>query len=345
MKDTSTNKNSNSSLIRILLRKVQSNNLSDKEIQVLGQLKKEYPHVQSRKKISLAQLNRAVDRNRKAILQKGVGLPSSKERNPIRFNYIMAAVAAVMLLLLVFTLYNKIQSPAEASAQELVLNDHSDHRLTTEKNMKRVTLADGSMVFMNSGTSLSLRKGKFNAHTREVWLEEGEAFFQITRDTSRPFIVHTRNGVSTQVLGTSFNIKSYAELSDQVISVNTGKVQVMNARQEKIILEPDYKVSISGNDGSFTPGKTDAQSASDWRTGRIVLENASLKEVSFRLRQQYDIELVYDEDRFRNELIYTSFTTETPLQEVLVVLGKLLNADYTVDHTKVYLKKLADQQK
>ncbi len=119
----------------------------------------------------------------------------------------------------------------------------------------------------------------------------------------------------------------------------------MNERQEKIILEPDYKVSISGNDGAFTPGKTDAQSASDWRTGKILFENASLKEVSFRLRQQYDIELVYDEDKFKNELIYTSFTAETALQEVLVVLGKLLNADYTVDHTKVYLKKLADQQK
>lgn len=345
MKDTSTNKNSQSSLIRLLLRNVQRNNLSDKEIRVLRQLKKEYPYVQCRKKISRAQLNRAVDRNRKAILQKGVGLPSSKERKLIRFNYITGAIAAVVLLLLVFTLYNKIQSPGETSAQELVLNDHSDHQFITEKNMKKISLADGSTVYMNRSTTLSLKKGKFNAYTREVWLEEGEAFFQIIRDTSRPFIVHTRNGVNTQVLGTSFNIKSYAELSDQVISVNTGKVQVMNERQEKIILEPDYKVSISGNDGAFTPGKTDAQSASDWRTGKILFENASLKEVSFRLRQQYDIELVYDEDKFKNELIYTSFTAETALQEVLVVLGKLLNADYTVDHTKVYLKKLADQQK
>jgi len=345
MKEKRTSDNFKSSLIRVLLRKMQRNDLSDKEIRVLDQLKKEYSYVQGSKKISRAQLNRAVDRNRKAILRKGIGLPSSKERKPIRFNYITGAIAAVVLLFLVFTIYKTAQLPVDHAGQELVLNDHSDHRFITEKNMKKISLADGSTVYMNRNTTLSLRKGKFNAFTREVWMEEGEAFFQITRDTNRPFIVHTRNGVSTQVLGTSFNIKSYAELSDQVISVNTGKVQVMNARQEKIILEPNYKVSISGKDGGFTPGTTDAQSASDWRTGRIVFENASLKEVSFRLRQQYDIELVYDEDRFRNELIYTSFTTETPLQEVLVVLGKLLNADYTVDHTKIYLKKLADQQK
>ncbi len=195
---------------------------------------------------------------------------------------------------------------------------------------------------MNRGTSLSIRKGKFNAYTREVWLEEGEAFFQVTRDPGRPFVVHTRGGVSTRVLGTSFNIKSYAELSEQVISVNTGKVQVMNAKQEKIILEPNYKVTISRNDGNFATGKTNAQSMSAWRTGKIAFENATLKEVSFRLKQHYDIELVYDENKFGNELIFTSFTTETTLQEVLVILGKLLNAECIQDNTKIYLKKYED---
>jgi len=56
------------------------------------------------------------------------------------------------------------------------------------------------------------------------------------------------------------------------------------------------------------------------------------------LRQHYDIELVYDENTFRDELIYTSFTTETALQEVLIVLGKLLNADYTENGTIIYLR-------
>ena len=343
MKDKPTNENSNSSLIRVLLRKIEKNDLSEKEKRMLGQLKSGYHPVNGRKKISREQLNRAVERNRTAILLKSMGSTSSKERKHIRFNYIIGTAAAVVFLLLVFTLSNTLQPPIEGSGQELVLNDNADHRLTTDKNMKRITLADGSTVYMNRGTSLSLRKGKFSAYTREVWLEEGEAFFQVTSDPGRPFVVHTRNGISTQVLGTSFNIKSYAELSDQVISVNTGKVQVMNARQEKIILEPNYKVSISGDDGSFTSGKTDAQSVSDWKTGKIAFENASLKEVSFRLRQHYDIELVYDEDTFRNELIYTSFTTATPLQEVITVLGKLLNAEYTQVNRKIYLRKLADQ--
>jgi len=339
------NENSNSSLIRTLLRKIEKNDLSEKEKRMLGQLKSEYHPADGRKKISRAQLNRAVERNRTAILLKSMGSTSSKERKHVRFNYIIGTAAAVVLLLLVYTLYNTLQSPIESSGQKLVWNDNANHRLTTDKNMKRITLADGSTVYMNRGTSLSLRKGKFNAYTREVWLEEGEAFFQVARNPGRPFVVHTRGGISTRVLGTSFNIKSYAELSEQVISVNTGKVQVMNAKQEKIILEPNYKVSISGDDGNFVSGKTNAQSMSDWKTGKIAFENASLKEVSFRLRQHYDVELVYDENKFGNELIYTSFTTETPLQEVLIILGKLLNAECTQDSTKIYLRKYEDQQK
>ncbi|HCC86331.1 MAG: Anti-feci sigma factor, fecr [Proteiniphilum acetatigenes] len=336
------NENSNSSLIRALLRKIEKNDLSEKEKRMLGQLKSGYHPANGRKKISRAQLKRAVERNRTAILLKSMGSTSSKERKQVRFNYIVGTVAAAVLFLLVFTLYNTLQSPIESPGQELVWNDNADHRLTTDKNMKRITLADGSTVYMNRGTSLSIRKGKFNAYTREVWLEEGEAFFQVTRDPGRPFVVHTRGGVSTRVLGTSFNIKSYAELSEQVISVNTGKVQVMNAKQEKIILEPNYKVTISRNDGNFATGKTNAQSMSAWRTGKIAFENATLKEVSFRLKQHYDVELVYDENKFGNELIFTSFTTETTLQEVLVILGKLLNAECIQDNTKIYLKKYED---
>ena len=154
MKDKPTNENSNSSLIRVLLRKIEKNDLSEKEKRMLSLLKSGYHPVNGSKKISRARLNRAVERNRTAILLKSMGATSSKERKHVRFNYIIGTAAAVVLLLLVFTLYNTLQSPIESSGQELVLNDNADHRLTTDKNMKRITLADGSTVYMNRGTSI-----------------------------------------------------------------------------------------------------------------------------------------------------------------------------------------------
>lgn len=327
-------------LIRVLMRKMEEGTLSPKEEHLINQLKSSYIKGNGKRNISNSQLNRAVRRNRNAIREKCNRSLLSKEKKRPTVGYFYGAVSAVAVLVLIFSLY-LTKDPSENSyGIETLINNSIDNRFTTGDKMKRITLADGSTIYLNRKTSLSLKKGKFNAYTREVWLDEGEAFFTITRDVNRPFIVHSPNGVSTHVLGTSFNIKSYSALPDQVITVNTGKVQVLNEHKEKILLEPDYKVSISSSDGSFTPGKTDAQSVSDWRSGKIVLENASLIEISFYLLQYYNVELIYDEERVSNEQIYTFFTPEMPLEEVITIIGKLFNATCHINGTKVYLEKI-----
>lgn len=326
-------------LVKGLLRKMAENNLSPKESSLVRQLKKSSAAQGAKKKLSTRQLNRAVKRNRQAILQKRNGAAPNRRNRGIHAPFIIGTVAASVLILLVFSLYNTLQPSQNPSGHDIVQNDKLDHRFSTEKNMKRITLADGSTVFLNRGTSISLRKGKFNAHTREVWLEEGEAFFEVAKDPSRPFIVHTLNGISTRVLGTSFNIKSYSDLSDQVISVNSGRVQVINQSLEKIVLDPNYKVSVSNDDGLFTSGEADARAISAWRTGKIVLDNASISEVAFRIQQYYDVEVVYDTSEFKNDRIFTSFTLETPIEEVTSVIGKLTNASFRIENTKILLYK------
>ncbi|MBK5196341.1 MAG: FecR domain-containing protein [Proteiniphilum sp.] len=327
-------------LIRVLMRKMEKGSLSEKEVHVMKQLRGTYKKGNGKKNISNAQLNRAVSRNKQAILKKSNGSVHFKENRKIRIDYFYGAVSVVAVLVLLFSLYISTDSSDNKNGVEIVTNSLINNRFTTDDNIKRITLADGSTVYLNRETSLSLREGRFNADIREVWLDEGEAFFSITKDPNRPFIVHSPNGVTTRVLGTSFNIKSYSELPDQVITVNTGKVQVLNERKEEMIIEPNYKVSISSSDGIFTPGKTNAQSVSDWRSGKIVLENASLKEISFYLRQYYSVELIYDDERFSDEQIYTFFTPEMPLEEVITVISKLFNATSHTDGTKVYLEKI-----
>lgn len=326
-------------LVKGLLRKMAENDLSPKESSLVRQLKKSPTAQGAKKKLSTRQLNRAVKRNHQAILQKRNGAAPNRRNRGIHAHFIIGTVAASVLILLVFSLYNTLQPSQNPSGHDIVQNDKLDHRFSTEKNMKRITLADGSTVFLNRGTSISLRKRKFNAHTREVWLEEGEAFFEVAKDPSRPFIVHTLNGISTRVLGTSFNIKSYSDLSDQVISVNSGRVQVINQSLEKIVLDPNYKVSVSNDDGHFTSGEVDARAISEWRTGKIVLDNASISEVAFRIQQYYDVEVVYDASKFKNDRIFTSFTLETPIEEVTSVVGKLTNASFRIDNSKIFLYK------
>jgi Fe2+-dicitrate sensor, membrane component len=225
------------------------------------------------------------------------------------------------------------------TAETLTESSIIEKQFSTEANMKRIILSDGSSVLLNQGTTVSLRQGKLNAHVREVWLDEGEAFFNVANDPNRPFIVHTPNGISTQVLGTSFNIKAYAELEEQVISVNTGRVQVYDEKDNKIILDPNYKVSVKNTDGEFITGKTDSKNISAWQSGMIFLEDANIREVAFRLKQVFNLDLIYEGIINDNEQIVTFFTSDTPPDEVLIRICKLYNVDYKKENNTIQLIK------
>src|SRR5690554_4435275 len=240
-------------LIKGLLRKMERKDLSGKEVSLIKHLKGTSQIRSKGKNLSKRELNRAVKRNKELLLLKRNGTIPVKKSRKLDHNFVIGTVAASIVIFLVFSLYNSLQKPSDFLANEITQNDNLDQRFSTDESVKKITLTDGSTVFLNKGTIISLRKGKFTAHTREVWLEEGEAFFDITKDTNRPFIVHSKNGISTRVLGTSFNIKSYSDLNNQVITVNTGRVQVINKEQERIVLDPNYKVTISNDVGQFIP--------------------------------------------------------------------------------------------
>lgn len=248
------------------------------------------------------------------------------------FSYGGVASAAVFLILLALWM------PMNRGEENIAVNSTREevtHQFTTTDNMKKITLADGSVVHMNMGTTLSLRKGKFNAYTREVWLDEGEAFFEVTKDPNRPFIVHTSSGLSTRVLGTSFNIKAYRELVEQVISVKTGLVQVSTKEGKSVLLKVNNKASFDSRDGELIPSTANGADVADWRNGHIVLEHVSLHELAFRLKQYYQVEVVNNAIPEDME-VYTSFTVDTPLEHVLNNIASIFNVSYHLKEGKVY---------
>ncbi len=179
----------------------------------------------------------------------------NKPRNKKRYQLISFAYAAVITLLLFLSFPNLKKSfpePVTITSEKVVAKQFS-----TQRSLKKITLADGSVVHLNVNSTLSLKKGKFNAKVREVWLDEGEAFFEITRFPNRPFIVHTPGGLSTRVLGTSFNVQAYPELKKQVVSVKTGRVQVSRDNGESIVLETNYQASFDAWTNTLKGGKTD----------------------------------------------------------------------------------------
>ncbi len=332
-------------LIRGLLMKIEQQQLTEKEAKTVKRLHHEHASSETHNNITRKQLKRAVRRNRQQLRGRGIASSDAAKKRQHKKVFLAGAVtvAATLLLLLSLQLFLNLTHKGTGEMHNNAITTES--RYSTTKQMKKILLADGTSVYLNKGSSLLLRKGRFNAFLREVWLEEGEAFFEVAKDPHRPFIVHTPGGISTRVLGTSFNIQAYGALDRQVISVNSGRVQVFNAEKEKIILEPNYKVSISRSDGTLAGDTTQAALLSDWRSGSILFENAPIKEVSLRLKQNYGLELIYKESHFANDLIFSSFRSDTPEKEILSVICRLLNANYTREGTSIYVTKIAKERK
>ena len=262
----------------------------------------------------------------------------NRVKTGIRWNFlfIYSGIAAVIIPVVVVLLFSFHEANSGSNPVETA-QIRVSRQFVTDKNMKKITLADGSVIHMNLGTTISMYEGKFNAHQREIWLDEGEAFFEVTTNASRPFVIHTRNGLSTRVVGTSFNIRSYKALDEQVISVKTGRVQVTDNKQHNMVIDPHNKISYRYDDGQIVSARTDANNIAAWQTGIIIFENADLKEIAFRLKQVFDIDLNFEGIAYRHDRIYASFARDTPLQEILEDICKLYDADYAITKKSVKL--------
>jgi len=100
---------------------------------------------------------------------------------------------------------------------------------TDNTHRTTVTLPDGTVVQLNAGSRLEITEATFNRQKREVWLS-GEAFFEVAKNPEKPFIIHTGT-MQTTVRGTSFNVKAYGELGENVVSVRNGRVEIVENRK------------------------------------------------------------------------------------------------------------------
>lgn len=153
-----------------------------------------------------------------------------------------------------------------------------------------LTLSDGTKITLNSNTTLIYPKS-FTANTREVELI-GEAFFEVTKDKSRPFSVKTK-GTKTTVLGTKFNISAYAINEQTKIALVEGKVLAeANAGKDKITLKPLEMATFSANAKTLTLSHFNLTEITGWKSGLMVFNHASFAEIAAKFQNSYGIALL-----------------------------------------------------
>lgn len=202
-------------------------------------------------------------------------------------------------------------------------------------------LPDGTIVKLNSDSKLSFKED-FDGKQRQVILE-GEAFFDVVKDPSRPFVVHS-SGVVTTALGTSFNVKAFNGQSgkDKIeVSLVTGKVSVQSDEGSvDMILVPGEQALIDG--ASSQKRAFDGSEVLSWKDGVIHFRDTGFADIIEELERWYDVDFVIDglDATTGHRLKGTGkFNTQKQsLTTVLEVLSYSMNFKYEMNKKRVVIK-------
>jgi transmembrane sensor len=179
---------------------------------------------------------------------------------------------------------------AYQKTSDRLVNTLSNNTLYNPKGSKvvEVVLADGSRVWLNSGSSLTYPVA-FIGNERKVSIK-GEAYFEVAHNEQLPFKV-VKNGVEVTVLGTHFDVTAYDGEQVLKVSLLQGSVRVTNGKQ-KSLLRPGQQAQVSS--GIKVEDDIDKEQVIAWKNGLFSFNNTSLAEVMQQIGRWYDVEVKYE---------------------------------------------------
>lgn len=204
---------------------------------------------------------------------------------------------------------------------------------------KRVSLADGSIITLNAASELKV-PGNYGKQTRELYLE-GEAYFEVKKDTSRVFIVYSGN-ISTTALGTVFNVSAYTGDGKTIVSLREGKVAVKRTGKEEenmpaLMLIPGEEVMYSGN-GKMIKSGFNRKERLSWKSQVLYFRDAGLKEVINKLERHYGVKFEY-ESLQNVQWNLTGEYRQQSLRDILESLSFNYGIRYEINGNHVRLQK------
>jgi len=201
----------------------------------------------------------------------------------------------------------------------------------------KLTLADGTKIWLNSNSKLKY-PSQFGTGVRKVQLE-GEAFFQVARDTEHPFIVDVTTA-EIKVLGTSFNVNAYNDQDEILTTLVEGKVEVnddFRGTSQKLL--PNDQLCFNKLNGKTSRKIVDTRLYTAWKDGRFVFENCSLEDIMIRLSRWYDVDAFFLTNSIK-ELKYTGDVARyDDINTILDMIEVTEKVKFTIKDRSVMIEK------
>jgi len=256
------------------------------------------------------------------------GNPS--ERPLMRLGRSLTKVAAILFLpLLLVSLIYYIQKRQE---QTIIAQKPVYQQITSPVgNKTRMELADGSIVWLNHGSSLRFPL-QFTGNKRTLFLE-GEAYFEVQSDVSRPFIVKAKD-LQFQATGTKFNIMAYPDEDIVEATLLEGKIALQKVLPDRSVknllnLEPNQQARYVPEENQIDYFDVDPANFISWKEGKLVMIDDPLSRIARKLERWYNVEIDFTQEEIGFIRYSGTFTNET-LQQVLDLMKLATPIDYTI---------------
>ncbi|UVL82349.1 FecR family protein [Pseudomonas sp. B21-028] len=238
---------------------------------------------------------------------------------PKRRPLLRYAVAAGLLAVAVgLGLFSGLGSPTEYSAEFA----------TALGERRHIALPDGSMIDLNSRSRVRIR---FAHHQRRVELAEGEALFSVEHDAGRPFTVEAGNGQVT-VTGTRFDVRRDADNTRVAVEQGSVKVQGRDAPQAQFVnLTAGFGTRIDAQGKVAAPYAINADELTAWRNGKLVFNNAPLRDVAEEVSRYRGKPLRVGSAAVGNLLLTSVFRADNPEALIKALPNILPVAVHTLD--------------
>lgn len=255
-----------------------------------------------------------------------------QERRQVRVPWLRVA-AAILLLAICFASWQYVRPRPGKRTERPVAQTSS---VTSSGGITKAILGDGTLVWLK-GRSTITYSSEFTGNTRNVTLY-GEALFEVAKDPDHPFIIQC-GGLTTTVLGTSFNIRSSEDKVEVVVL--TGKVTLRSEGNEDLVVLPNEKAVYHGAEKQLSKLGNQAK-VGEKRTVvegteyGMTFEDTRMAEVISKVEKKFNVKVSCAEPSIANCKVTADFTDQS-LESTLLLIAEALSLEYTIDGLNVSL--------
>ncbi|ETN96934.1 FecR family protein [Zhouia amylolytica] len=203
-----------------------------------------------------------------------------------------------------------------------------------------VTLSDGTVINLNSGSTLRYPVKFIEGKDRKVYLQ-GEGFFNVAEDKNHPFIVNT-NQVDVRVLGTQFNMSSYEEDLNIKTVLLEGSICLYHKdsiynHESSIILKPGLMAIWERATNQVNLNEADTELYTAWLHGELVFRHMPFESIIKKLERHYNVEIINNNQKIGSEKFTARFDTET-IEKVMNSFRVNYNIDFVIENNKIIIQ-------